>query len=127
MCIRDRNNLYRYALPEEYGGWGLSEKEILQVQEEFSRGPGGMRMHLHLSLIHISSWRSTDAASPNAQARFAGMPAAYVGRHPSFFVVWVTGLPDSPAHLLKTITQLSDIIHCVTCLRVSSGFMTILA
>ena len=35
------NNLYRYALPEEYGGWGLSEKEILQVQEEFSRGPGG--------------------------------------------------------------------------------------
>lgn len=41
------NNLYRYALPEEYGGWGFSEKEILQVQEEFSRGPGGMRMHLH--------------------------------------------------------------------------------
>ncbi|MBS6941509.1 MAG: acyl-CoA/acyl-ACP dehydrogenase, partial [Slackia piriformis] len=22
------NNLYRYALPEEYGGWGFSEKEI---------------------------------------------------------------------------------------------------
>lgn len=41
------NNLYRYALPEEYGGWGFTEKEILQVQEEFSRGPGGMRMHLH--------------------------------------------------------------------------------
>lgn len=41
------NDLYRYALPEEYGGWGLSEREILQVQEEFSRGPGGMRMHLH--------------------------------------------------------------------------------
>ena len=47
------NNLYRCSLPEEYGGWGLNELEILQVQEEFSRGPGGMRMHLHLSLIHI--------------------------------------------------------------------------
>ena len=41
------NNLYRYALPEQYGGWGLTEKEILQVQEEFSRGPSGMRMHMH--------------------------------------------------------------------------------
>ncbi|AJC12431.1 acyl-CoA dehydrogenase [Berryella intestinalis] len=41
------HNLYRYALPEEFGGWGFTEKEILQVQEEFSRGPGGMRMHLH--------------------------------------------------------------------------------
>lgn len=41
------NDLYRFALPEEYGGFGLSEKQILQVQEEFSRGPGGMRMHLH--------------------------------------------------------------------------------
>ena len=38
------NDLYRCALPEEYGGYGLSELEILQVQEEFSRGPGGMRM-----------------------------------------------------------------------------------
>ena len=26
------NNLYRYALPEQYGGWGFTEKEILQVQ-----------------------------------------------------------------------------------------------
>lgn len=25
------NNLYRYALPVEYGGWGFTEKEILQV------------------------------------------------------------------------------------------------
>lgn len=41
------NDLYRFALPEKYGGFGLSEKEILMVQEEFSRGPGGMRMHLH--------------------------------------------------------------------------------
>lgn len=41
------NDLYRFALPEEYGGFGLSEKQILMVQEEFSRGPGGMRMHLH--------------------------------------------------------------------------------
>ena len=41
------NGLYRFALPEQYGGFGLSEKQILMVQEEFSRGPGGMRMHLH--------------------------------------------------------------------------------
>ncbi|PKM73516.1 MAG: acyl-CoA dehydrogenase [Firmicutes bacterium HGW-Firmicutes-16] len=41
------NDLYRFALPEKYGGFGLSEKQILMVQEEFSRGPGGMRMHLH--------------------------------------------------------------------------------
>ena len=52
------NNLYRYALPEEYGGWGLSEKEILQVQEEFSRGPGGMRMHLHYAAD--LNWRILD-------------------------------------------------------------------
>lgn len=42
-----KNDLYRFALPEKYGGFGLSEKQILMVQEEFSRGPGGMRMHLH--------------------------------------------------------------------------------
>lgn len=42
-----KNNLYRCCLPEKYGGWGLNELEILKVQEEFSRGPGGMRMHLH--------------------------------------------------------------------------------
>lgn len=53
-----KNNLYRYALPEEYGGWGLSEKEILQVQEEFSRGPGGMRMHLHYAAD--LNWRILD-------------------------------------------------------------------
>ena len=41
------NDIYRYSLPVEYGGWGLNEKEILQVQEEFSRGPSGMRMHMH--------------------------------------------------------------------------------
>lgn len=41
------NDLYRFALPEKYGGFGLSERQILMVQEEFSRGPGGMRMHLH--------------------------------------------------------------------------------
>lgn len=52
------NNLYRYALPEEYGGWGFSEKEILQVQEEFSRGPGGMRMHLHYAAD--LNWRIFD-------------------------------------------------------------------
>jgi len=41
------HNIYRFSLPVEYGGWGLNEKEILQVQEEFSRGPSGMRMHMH--------------------------------------------------------------------------------
>ena len=52
------NNLYRYALPEQYGGWGFNEKEILQVQEEFSRGPGGMRMHLHYAAD--LNWRILD-------------------------------------------------------------------
>lgn len=45
-----KNNLYRCSLPEQYGGWGLSELEILKIQEEFSRGPGGMRMHLHYAM-----------------------------------------------------------------------------
>jgi len=45
-----KNNLYRAPLPVEYGGWGLSELEILKIQEEFSRGPGGMRMHLHYAM-----------------------------------------------------------------------------
>lgn len=45
-----KNDLYRCSLPEEYGGWGLSELEILKIQEEFSRGPGGMRMHLHYAM-----------------------------------------------------------------------------
>ena len=47
-----------YGLPEEYGGYGLSELEILQVQEEFSRGPGGMRMHLHYAMD--LNWRILD-------------------------------------------------------------------
>ena len=53
-----QNDLYRFALPEKYGGFGLSEKQILMVQEEFSRGPGGMRMHLH----HAAdlNWRILD-------------------------------------------------------------------
>ena len=53
VCLRSsfttfakKNDLYRFALPEQYGGWDLSELEILRVQEQFSRGPG-------LSLIHI--------------------------------------------------------------------------
>lgn len=41
------NDLYRCCLPAEYGGWNLLETEIMRIQEEFSRGPGGMRMHLH--------------------------------------------------------------------------------
>lgn len=64
-----KNNLYRYALPEEYGGWGLSEKEILQVQEEFSRGPGGMRMHLHYAAD--LNWRILDDyGKPELKAEF---------------------------------------------------------
>ncbi|MDO4890083.1 MAG: acyl-CoA dehydrogenase family protein, partial [Coriobacteriaceae bacterium] len=50
QCFFDLCNehqLFRISLPEEYGGWGLSEHQILQVQEEFSRGPGGMRMFIH--------------------------------------------------------------------------------
>ena len=42
-----KNDLYRFYLPEEFGGFGFNELQILMVQEEFSRGPGGMRMHLH--------------------------------------------------------------------------------
>ena len=45
--LAKENDLYRFALPAEYGGWDLSELDILRVQEQFSRGPGGMRMHLH--------------------------------------------------------------------------------
>ena len=45
--LAKENDLYRFYLPAEYGGWNLDELEILRVQEEFSRGPGGMRMHLH--------------------------------------------------------------------------------
>lgn len=52
------NNLYRFSLPEQYGGWGLDELQILQVQEEFSRGPGGMRMHLHYAAD--MNWRILD-------------------------------------------------------------------
>ena len=37
--IAKENDLYRFALPAEYGGWDLSELDILRVQEEFSRGP----------------------------------------------------------------------------------------
>ena len=48
--IAAENALYRCALPSEYGGWDLSETQILKVQEEFSRGPGGMRMHLHYAM-----------------------------------------------------------------------------
>jgi alkylation response protein AidB-like acyl-CoA dehydrogenase len=52
------HNLYRFYLPEQYGGWGLTTRQIFQVQEEFSRGPGGMRMHLH----HAAglNWRIMD-------------------------------------------------------------------
>ncbi|MCL1798510.1 MAG: acyl-CoA/acyl-ACP dehydrogenase [Eggerthellaceae bacterium] len=52
------NDLYRFSLPSRYGGWDLSELEILKVQEEFSRGPGGMRMHLHYAAD--LNWRILD-------------------------------------------------------------------
>ena len=45
----NEHNIYRMSLPEEYGGWGLNELETLKCQEEFSRGPGGMRMHMHFA------------------------------------------------------------------------------
>ena len=56
--LAKKNDLYRFALPEQYGGWDLSELEILRVQEEFSRGPGGMRMHLHYAAD--LNWRILD-------------------------------------------------------------------
>lgn len=62
-----KHNLYRFYLPEEHGGWGLTTKQIFQVQEEFSRGPGGMRMHLH----HAAglNWRiMDDFAQPELKA-----------------------------------------------------------
>jgi alkylation response protein AidB-like acyl-CoA dehydrogenase len=64
-----RNDLYRCALPEKYGGFGLSELEILKVQEEFSRGPGGMRMHLHYALD--MNWRILDDyGNPELKAQY---------------------------------------------------------
>ena len=56
--LAKENDLYRFALPAQYGGWDLSELDILRVQEQFSRGPGGMRMHLH----HAAdmNWRILD-------------------------------------------------------------------
>lgn len=56
--LAKEHDLYRCALPEQYGGFGLSELQILQVQEEFSRGPGGMRMHLHYAMD--LNWRILD-------------------------------------------------------------------
>lgn len=47
--LAKKNDLYRFYMPSEYGGWDLNELEILQVQEEFSRGPGGMRMFIHFA------------------------------------------------------------------------------
>lgn len=63
------NDLYRYALPSAYGGWDLNELEILKVQEEFSRGPGGMRMHLHYAAD--LNWRIIDDyGSPELKSEF---------------------------------------------------------
>ena len=42
--LAKENDLYRFALPAQYGGWDLSELDILRVQSS-SPGPGGMRMH----------------------------------------------------------------------------------
>lgn len=56
--LSKKNSLYKMSMPEKYGGWGLSAWEIFQVQEEFSRGPGGMRMHLHYAAD--MNWRIMD-------------------------------------------------------------------
>ena len=66
--LAKKNDLYRFYLPSEYGGWDLDELEILRVQEEFSRGPGGMRMHLH----HAAdmNWRILDDyGTPESQGQ----------------------------------------------------------
>lgn len=67
--LAKKNDLYRFFMPSEYGGWDLNELEILRVQEEFSRGPGGMRMHLH----HAAdlNWRILDDyGKPELKAKF---------------------------------------------------------
>ena len=67
--LAKENDLYRCALPEKYGGYGLNELQILQVQEEFSRGPGGMRMHLHYAMD--LNWRILDDfGSPELKAQY---------------------------------------------------------
>ncbi|MDX5628774.1 MULTISPECIES: acyl-CoA dehydrogenase family protein [unclassified Brenneria] len=50
-----KNDLVRLSLPEEYGGLGLNCEQFFAVMEEFSRGPGGMRMNLHCA--NGLSWR----------------------------------------------------------------------
>ena len=67
--LAKKNDLYRFYMPSEYGGWDLNELEILRVQEEFSRGPGGMRMHLH----HAAdmNWRILDDyGKPELKAQY---------------------------------------------------------
>ena len=44
------SGIYRCALPEEYGGYGMNDLELVKVQEEYSRGPGGIRMYLHYAM-----------------------------------------------------------------------------
>ena len=41
------SGIYRCAIPEEYGGWGMSDLELMQIQEEDSRGPGGTPQYFH--------------------------------------------------------------------------------
>lgn len=65
----NEHGIYRMSLPEEYGGWGLNELEILKCQEEFSRGPGGMRMHMHFA--QDLNWRPLyDYGSEELKAEF---------------------------------------------------------
>ena len=67
--INIENDVYRLALPSEYGGWDLSELEILMCQEQFSRGPGGMRMHTHYSAD--LNWRILDDfGKPEVKAEY---------------------------------------------------------
>lgn len=70
-----KHNLYRMGMPEKYGGWGLDCLKIFRIQEEFSRGPGGMRMHLHYAAD--MNWRILDEyGAPDVHAellpKFAG-------------------------------------------------------
>ena len=67
--LAKENDLYRFYLPAEYGGWNLNELEILKVQEEFSRGPSGMRMHMHYA--SDLNWRILDDfGTPEVKAKY---------------------------------------------------------
>ena len=64
-----KSGLYRCALPEAFGGYGMNDLQLMQVQEEYSRGPGGMRMYLHYAMG--MNWRILhDFGSENKRLPF---------------------------------------------------------